>query len=281
MGNKVMALARSQGHVVFGTYNAHPITGSGWKKADLTDQFAVESVIAETEPDVIINSASITDVDRCEVDVERALAVNGKMPGVIAHVCSRFGSSIVQVSTDYVFDGERGNYGESDRPNPINCYGKSKLEGELQVAANCRDYCIARTSAVYGWGRSYKHDFATLMLDKWGRSEEIRAVTDQYLSPTLNTNLAAMLLEVVERKTRGTIHLSGSTRLSRHGFAVMLAQKFNFDTSLVVPARSDTIGWVARRPHDSSLDVSNALEKLNNKPLSMDAALDEFHAEAQ
>jgi dTDP-4-dehydrorhamnose reductase len=280
LGHKIRAIAQSYGHNVFGTYNVHPITGSGRKKVDLVDQSAVESVIAETEPDVVINTASLTDVDRCESEFEMALVINGKMPGALAKACSHSGSLMVQVSTDYVFDGERGNYEEGDTPNPINRYGRSKLEGELQVAANSRDYCIARTSALYGWGRNYRHDFATWMLDKWARSEEVRAVTDQYVSPTLNTNLARMLLEVAERRITGTIHLSGSSRNSRHEFAIMLARRFNFNQSLVVAVRSDSIGWVARRPRDSSLNVSKALQWLNNKPISIQAALEEFHAEA-
>ena len=281
VGNKITALAQSQGHEVFGTYNVHASTGSRMRKVDLLDPLGVESVISETEPDVVINTASLTDVDRCEVDFDKALVVNGRVPGLIAKLCSQFGSAMVQVSTDYVFDGERGNYSEDDTPNPINRYGKSKLEGELQVAANSRDHCIARTSAVYGWGRSYKQDFATWMLQRWSRSEEVRAVTDQYVSPTLNTDLARMLLEVAERRIRGTIHLSGRTRISRHGFATLLAQRFAVNKSLIVPSRSDALGWVARRPRDSSLDVSRALEELDNKPVPIRAAIDEFLAEAR
>jgi dTDP-4-dehydrorhamnose reductase len=117
------------------------------------------------------------------------------------------------------------------------------------------------------------------MLEKWVRSEEVRAVTDQYVSPTLNTNLARMIVEVAERKIMGTIHLSGSSHISRHEFAIMLARRFNFNESLVLSARSDALGWVARRPRDSSLNVSKALQRLNNKPISIQAALDEFHAE--
>jgi dTDP-4-dehydrorhamnose reductase len=118
------------------------------------------------------------------------------------------------------------------------------------------------------------------MLDKLASSEEVRAITDQYVSPTLNTNLAHMLLEVAERKITGRIHLSGSSRMSRHEFAIMLSRRFNFNESLVVAARSDALGWVARRPRDSSLNVSKALQCLNNKPIPIQAALDEFHAES-
>ena len=281
LGHKTRAVAQSQGHEVFSTYNLHPITGSGVKKVDLADPLATETLIAETEPDVVINTASVTDVDRCENEFEKAFAINGRMPGVLAKACSHSGSLIVQLSTDYVFDGEAGNYDERDTPNPINRYGKSKLEGELQVAGNSQDYCIARTSALYGWGRSYRRDFATWMLDKWSHSEETKAIIDQYVSPTLNTNLARMLIEVAERRTTGTIHLSGSSRITRHEFAIMLARRFNFNESLVLAARSDALEWIARRPRDSSLNVSKALQLLSNKPMSIQSALDEFHGEAR
>jgi len=250
------------------------------RKIDLVDETAVQSLMAETEPDAVINTASLTNVDLCESDFENALTINGRMPGILARRCSQAGTLMVHVSTDYVFDGSRGDYNEDDTPNPINRYGKSKLEGEQQVAANSRDYCIARTSALYGWGRRYRPNFATWMLDKWTKSEEVKAVTDQYVSPTLNTNLARMLIEVAERRTTRTIHLAGSSRLSRHEFALILARKFHFDEHLVVAATSESLNWVAQRPRDSSLNVSKALQQLNNKPLPAQAALEEFQAEA-
>ena len=279
LGHKIVALAQSKGHQVFGTYNEHAVEGTHMRKIDLVDESAVQSLIAETGPDVVINTASLTNVDLCESDFENALTINGRMPGILAKACSQAGSLMVQVSTDYVFDGRRGNYNEDDTPNPINRYGSSKLEGERQVTANSREYCIARTSAVYGWGRSYKHNFATWMLDKWAKSEEVKAATDQYVSPTLNTNLARMLVEVAERRITRTIHLSGSSRLSRYEFALMLAQKFHFDERLVVAETSDSLGWVAKRPRDSSLNVSKALQQLSNKPLTAQAAVEEFQAE--
>jgi len=279
LGHKIRALAESQGHQALGIYNLHEVTGNGMMKRDLTDASAASSLISETKPDVVINTASFTDVDRCESEFETASAVNGRMPGILAKTCAQCGAMMLHVSTDYVFDGQRGNYKESDPPHPINRYGRSKLEGEIQVARNARDYCIARTSAVYGWGRSHRQNFATWMLNKWRQHEEVKAVTDQFVSPTLNINLAQMLLEVAERRITGTIHLSGSTRMSRHEFAMMLARKFNFDEALVMAATSVSLGWLALRPRDSSLDVSKASHELGNKPFPIEAALDKFYEE--
>lgn len=248
-------------------------------RIDINDEVEVDRAITRSKPEAVIHAASITDVDLCERNPELALRINAAATRSIAKACSRTNCFLVYVSTDYVFDGRQGCYRENDMPNPINVYGRSKLLGE-QETLRCNDrFCIARTSVVYGWGRKYRPNFAAWIYNKLKAHEQVKVVSDQYASPTLNSNLAAMLLETAEQRAGGVIHLAGATRASRYDFALSLADRFGFDRNLVVPAKSGASSWLAKRPPDSSLDVSKALETLNNKPAPLDLALDRFAQE--
>jgi dTDP-4-dehydrorhamnose reductase len=116
---------------------------------------------------------------------------------------------------------------------------------------------------------------------KLAANEHVRVVRDQFASPTLNTHLARMLLEVAERRIQGILHVAGSTRISRYEFAVMLAKQFGFNENLLTPVQAETTGWKARRPFDSSLNVSKAQELLTNTPTPLSEALEEFAGEHQ
>ncbi len=280
LGNKLVRLAGQAGHEVQATYNTHPVEGANAQYLDLTNETMVNRVIRESQADAVIHAACITDVDFCEQDPDSATRVNGTATGIIADACRKSRSFLVYVSTDYVFDGQRGHYKEEDVPSPINEYGRSKLLGEIQVQEHAADFCIARTSVVYGWGREHRPNFATWVYQRLRKGERLDVVADQHVSPTLNSHLARMLLEVAERRIRGFLHVAGATRLSRYEFAARLARAFKFDERLLNAVKSESINWRARRPFDSSLNVGKALEILNNKPVVADRALEEFATEA-
>jgi len=242
---------------------------------DLTDSSSVKSRIETERPEVVINTASLTDVDLCERQPELAKRVNGAAPGNLAEACEGAGAFLIHLSTDYVFDGNNGNYNENDQPAPLNQYGASKLLGEELVMCN-KNTCVARTSVIYGWGRSFRPNFGTWLYSKLSKGEKINVVSDQFASPTLNTNLADMILELAERRWRGVIHLAGATRINRFDFAIKLANAFRFEPSLITSVKSDTSSWIATRPRDSSLDVTRAKSILNAKPLTVEEALREF-----
>jgi dTDP-4-dehydrorhamnose reductase len=201
--------------------------------------------------------------------------VNGTAAGFLAEACEKVKAFLVQMSTDYVFDGRKGNYHEDDKPAPINQYGSSKLLGERLVMEH-ENICIARASVVYGWGRSYRANFGTWLHDKLTKGENVNVVSDQFASPTLNTNLASIIIELAERRTRGIVHAAGATRASRYEFAIKLADDFHFDPNLITPIKSESSGWLARRPRDSSLDVSKAMKLLNSRPNTLNEGVREF-----
>jgi dTDP-4-dehydrorhamnose reductase len=270
------------GHHVFSCYKEHKPAYGNPTLLDQTNERQVRQAISEIQPEAIINTAAVTDVDQCEENGNIASLVNATSVSYVANSARECEAFLVQVSTDYVFDGERGGYSESDSPNPINKYGLSKLEGEqAATAAGDGNVCIARTSVVYGWGRPQRPNAATYVYDRLSKHEKISMVRDQFSSPTLNTNLAHMLVEIAERRLPGTIHVAGATRLNRFDFAVGLAENLGLDESLIQPISVSDMKWKAKRPRDSSLDVTKALRVLAHKPYSIDRAYTEFQKEAR
>ncbi len=243
---------------------------------DITDREKLLKTVSEVKPHAIIHTAAYTDVDGCEANRDLAWRVNAEATRSIAEASAENGSHMVYVSTDYVFDGEKGLYVEEEQTNPVNYYGFTKLKGEEYVKKYAMEWCIARTSVVYGWSPTGKPNFATWVINSLKQGREVKALTDQYVSPTLNTNLAEMLLEIAERKITGVVHTAGATRVSRHEHALKLAEAFDLKKELVKPATMSDIPWKAKRPRDSSLNVSKALNMLNAKPLSLDQALQEM-----
>ncbi|HDN83556.1 MAG TPA: dTDP-4-dehydrorhamnose reductase [Candidatus Altiarchaeales archaeon] len=270
LGSKITEIAPERGYDVYSGYCRHKPEFGKAVKLDLTDADSIVRAINDVEPDVIIHTAALTDVDRCEVDKDLAYKINVEGTKIIAEVARKFDSFLIYISTDYVFDGNEGLYKEEDETNPVNYYGYTKLLGEKY----CQDFCIARTCVIYGAKpASGKVNFALWLINKLEKGESVRIVTDQYITPTLNTNLAKMLLEIAERKITGIFHLAGATRVSRFEFAKEIARVFGLDESLIIPSRMDEINWIAKRPRDSSLDASKAAKYLNEKPYDLRKAL--------
>ena len=276
-GSRLAELALARGDEVYSGY-AHNQPPFGREvNFDLLDENGIRDIIERMRPDVIVHSAALTDVDRCEREKELANKINVEGTRAVAEAARRSGSFLVYISTDYVFDGQRGLYREEEETNPVSYYGLSKLLGE----EFCLDLgCIARTCVIYGSRpASGKVNFALWLLDSLGSGKEVRVVTDQFITPTLNTNLAAMVLEAADRRLSGIYHLSGATRVSRYDFALQLAGVFDLDHRLIHPSRMSDLNWLAKRPMDSSLDTSKASRMLKSGPLSLDDSLQRLKEE--
>lgn len=267
-------MAQEVGHDVFSGYN-HSLPEKGVPiNLDLAVDNSIHKAIEEAQPEVIFHTAALTDVDRCEAEQDLACRINARGTKVLAEAAKKAGAFLVYVSTDYVFDGQRGLYKEEDEPNPISHYGYTKLLGEKYAD------CVARSCVIYGSKpASGKINFALWILEKLQKGEEIRIVTDQYVSPTLNTNLAGMLLVAGELNWEGIYHLAGATRISRCDFACRLADVFGLDKSLITPAKMDEMNWKARRPMDSSMDVSKTTRLFREKPWDIDRSLKTLNEE--
>jgi len=253
-------------------------------QVDKTDRKAIETLFQKLKPNVVIDTAALHSVDYCETHKDETWAVNVDGTGNVAKACKKHAAKMVFVSTDYVFDGAKGNYVEEDPPNPINYYGLSKLEAERVIAQTCENHVIARPSVIYSWVPPAQRqlqsssgkplNFAMWLIQKLSNKELVKIVTDQYSSPTLADSLAKNLVRLSESDHTGTYHIAGKTRLSRYDFALKIAQKFGLDENLISPITTDQLKQMAKRPMDSSLNVENVERDLKTKMLTIDKALD-------
>jgi dTDP-4-dehydrorhamnose reductase len=280
-GSKLAKLALERGFEVYSAdIQGASIVGE-FVQLDVSGKAQVDEAFGTIKPDVVVHAATLTDVDKCELNKDLAWKVNVEGTKNIAQAAKRVGSFLVYISTDYVFSGEKGYYVESDSPEPVNYYGLTKLLAEeIVMALEETDFFIGRPSVIYGaTPAAGKVNFALWLIDSLRKGNRVKIVTDQWNTPTLNTNLAEMTLEVIERRINGVYHTCGATRVSRFEFAGKIADCFGLDKSLIDKAESSQFSWPALRPVDSSLDTSKAQHEFNCKPLALDKALEQLKAE--
>ncbi len=277
LGNKIIKLAEKD-YTIVPTHRTKPLHSKSIR-LDITNASDVLSVFRKLEPDIVAHTASETNVDKCETQKEHAWRTNAEGTRNIALACSKSEAKLVYISTDYVFDGEKGNYDEQDTPNPINYYGVTKLQGEKQVIHHCKNYVILRTSVLYGW-HPWKQDFATWVIKSLKQNKETTVVDDHYNTPTLADNLAEMTIKAVQKDLQGLYHASGSERISRYEFAKQIAKVFSLDQNLIKPTKmSQLTAWVAKRPRDSSLNTSKIQKQLKIKALNITEGLNRMREE--
>jgi len=209
---------------------------------DITDREQVIESILKIKPDVVINAAAYTNVDGCEDNKELAFQVNGYGPGYIAEACARVGAKLVHFSTDYVFDGSKKEYVESDIPNPINVYGHSKLLGEKKIIENMDDYRIVRISWLFG---IHGKNFVETMLKLSGEMDTVKVVNDQFGKPTYTMDLANKIRETIELDP-GIYHITNDGVCSWYEFASSIIDN-------LIPCTSEEFPRKAKRPKYSVL----------------------------
>ncbi|HZS00301.1 MAG TPA: dTDP-4-dehydrorhamnose reductase [Chloroflexota bacterium] len=223
---------------------------------DVTDQERTAAVVQETAPDVVVHTAAMTDVDGCERAPDAARAINVTGTANVADACARAGAHLVHLSTEYVFDGRAGPYGEDDPPNPLGVYARTKLESERVVAAQCPNWAVARTTVLYGYAPNVRPNFVLWLLDQLAQGQPVRVVDDQIGSPTLADNLAEMVLALAEHRARGVYHTVGASRIDRYHFAQLAAEVFGLDAGLIAPVSTAALRQPAPRPLAAGLSVA-------------------------
>ena len=227
---------------------------------NLADPDAIRRAVREVRPEAIVNAAAYTAVDKAESEPASAMQVNGVAPGILGEEAKRLGALLVHYSTDYVFDGEKsGAYAETDTPNPLSVYGRSKLAGELAIAASGCRHLIFRTCWVYGpRGRN----FLLTILKAARERPELRVVDDQFGAPTSSGAIAeATKLALGAGRGQGIYHLSAAGRTTWHGFALAIVEGAGLKTP-VRPIPSSEYPVPARRPRNSVLDNSKLKKDL-------------------
>jgi dTDP-4-dehydrorhamnose reductase len=234
------------------------LTALGRANLDLADVPPLVARVRALQPEVIVNAAAYTAVDKAESERETAFAVNATAPRVLAEEAKRIGALLVHYSTDYVFDGAKASpYVEEDPTNPLNVYGASKLAGERAITASGCRHLIFRTSWVYGPRGA---NFMLTMLRLARERPELRVVDDQVGAPTSSSAIARATAAALERALRspglaGLYHLAASGETTWCGFARAILAQAGLATP-VVPIRSEEYPTPARRPRNSRLDCS-------------------------
>ncbi|MEP6706395.1 MAG: dTDP-4-dehydrorhamnose reductase [Pyrinomonadaceae bacterium] len=219
---------------------------------DISDSDRVSQCLDSERPDVIINCAAWTDVDGCEADSERAFAVNALGPEVLAKNCRRIGSSLITISTDYVFDGNKeGFYDQRDDPNPISIYGAAKLEGERRAQRACARTTVVRSGFIFGIGG---RNFLSTVIDRCRKGEPLAAIADAYGTPTYAGDLARRLRELAQVDLPGIYHVvNAGEGASYHQFALAALAVGQCDSSKLTPVSMDDLDRPAPRPRNSRL----------------------------
>lgn len=244
----------------------------GRAQADFTDLERLRAFTTKAKPDLIVNAAAFTDVDRAEAEPDLAMTINGEAPGVLAQTAEELGAGFVHYSTDYVFDGEKGEpYTEQDEPHPLNVYGETKLAGERAIEAVGGAFWILRSSWVYSMrGRNFFRSMLRLARER----EVISVVDDQVGCPTWSRSLAQATREMIERvleagpgsvfecmdAVRGLYHVCSTGQASWYDFARRILDwdpaSMEHLVERLVPIPSEAYQAPARRPAYSALDTA-------------------------
>ena len=237
---------------------------------NIQDKIYLNEVIAATSPDLIINLAAMTNVDACEKNPEVAKEVN--IAG-FQHICDSFKGKIIQLSTDYVFDGKNGPYKEDDPVCPISVYGKTKLASEKLIFEHSSDNLVIRGNVLYDDSLYTKASFLNWVVESLRNNQNIKVVNDQFNNPTWTRSMADIIELCIYKNVNGIIHWGDSDHVSRYDFAVMIAEKYSLKSSLIQPISTEELAQEADRPLQSGLITEKISKMLNVIPPSIDDCL--------
>lgn len=272
LGSKMLKEFEKHQITVLGTHFSK--RKSNFKTLDITKHNEVRRFFEKIEPDVVINCAASTNIDTIEKNPELGYSVNAKGVKNVAENSHEFGIKLIQISTDSVFDGTRGMYTEEDIPNPINVYSKSKLKGEEEIKNNCKNYVIIRTN-FYGIDEGSKFFFSKILRElKLGK--KIIGFDDVIFNPLEITNLSQLIYDVATTSFQGILHLSSDEILSKYKFCVKIADVFNLDKNLIKKGSVDEIGFIAKRPKNTSLSNTRSKQIIKTSLVSFDDWLKKY-----
>ncbi|WP_207422911.1 SDR family oxidoreductase [Desertivirga brevis] len=279
LGQKLITIARSfeilnlvatsKGH------NRYPFSeGYTYAEMDISDASAIEEIVSFYKPDIIINTAAITNVDICHVERVLCREINVEAVRKLVAVCEQKQIHLIHLSTDFVFNGNDGPYAEDARPDPISYYGESKFDAENLVKESPCMWTIIRTVLVYGITENMSRSNIVL----WVKSSlengtPIRVVNDQWRTPTLAEDLALGCLLAAEKGAQGVYHISGKDMLSVFGIAERVADFWGLDKSLIVPVSSQSLNQEAKRPLKTGFILDKAIRELGYSPRGLEEGL--------
>lgn len=244
---------------------------------DITNEKKLKEILLETEPNVIINTAAMTQVDDCECDRKACDLLNVSVVEWLGEISEKIEAHLIHLSTDFIFDGIKGNYKETDVPNPLSYYGVSKLKSEEVLINSKISYTILRTILVFG--KVYDMSRSNIVL--WVKSmlekgKEITIVDDQFRSPTYVEDLALACKIAMDKKAKGIFNISSNELLSVYEIVQQIADVFHLDKKLIKPISTSTLNQTAPRPAKTGFDLSKTNRVLEFYPESFKESLEKF-----
>jgi len=255
----------------------------GYTPLDVTEPDDVTQIFEDFTPSAVVNCAAMSDVAECDEHRNDAWATNARAVKRLAKHCRTHGARLVQVSSDFVFNGKRGPYDEEARPDPVNYYGRTKLAGENAVReAGRSSWAIVRTVLLYGTGRDLSRSNIVLWIaDGLSKGDTLHIVDDQYRTPTHVDDLAVGIERLLHHEKTGLYHLSGPDLVSIYELACTVAEVFGLDASLIEPVSSDFFEDDVDRPPHTGFILDKAKEELDYDPRSLEDGLRDVQASLQ
>lgn len=244
---------------------------------DITDEMLLKEKLKTYTPDVIVNTAAMTNVDACEDNKEECDRLNVSVVEYLKEYAEKRKVHLIHLSTDFIFDGKKGYYKETDEPNPLSYYGKSKLKSEKTLVSSSIDYTILRTILVYGKVFDMSRSNIVLWVKKTlEEGKELSIVKDQFRMPTYVESLACACKLAIDRKAKGIFNVSSNKLLSIYEIAIEIAEVFDLNKELIKPISTRSLNQKAVRPVKTGFDLNKSIEELNFIPENFKQDLQNF-----
>ena len=274
LGHYLVSLLLQKGYEVIATgkgNNRLPFSNSEkfvYTEMDFTNPFVVNDIFDTHKPEIVVHAGAVSKPDACELNREEALRINTEGTVTMLSNAAKHKCFFIFISTDFVFDGEAGMYTEVDSPNPVNFYGKTKLEAEEAVKRYNLDWAIVRTVLVYGKAMAGRSNILTIVKEKLEKGEAYSVVDDQVRTPTYVEDLAAGIIAIMEKRACGIYHLSGINILTPYEMACKTADFLGLDKSLIKRVTAESFSQPAKRPARTGFIIDKAKRELAYSPVS-------------
>ena len=272
-----LALVACQDDRVSGVVHRTPLKTDRFQviQADLSQVGEIEKLMNKVQPDWIINCAALANLEACETNPRLAERLNADLPSRLAAYVARGGARLLQISTDAVFDGQRGNYREEDEPHPLSVYAQTKLAGERAVLELAPQSLVVRVN-FFGWSISGTRSLAEFFYNNLKAGKKVAGFTDIYFCPLLVNDLAQILLNLISTKKSGLYHVAAPQAISKYEFGIGIAQRFGFDEQLIQPASLEQAQFKAPRSPMMTLATEKIQSELATPLPAIETELDRF-----
>lgn len=272
------ALRYAAEHPILGLTNTHPLKDAPFasQPLDLTDPAALNSALDAFRPEIVLHCAALANIDACERSPLEAERINAWVPEQLALAAAQRGFKLVHLSTDAVFDGQKGDYVETDQPNPLSVYARTKLQAEQRVLAANPDALVARVN-FYGWSVSGQRSLGEFFYNNLSQGRRVNGFMDVFFCPLEVTLLAETLLRLAELDCRGIYHVVSSQCWSKYAFGCAIAQRFGLDEGLITPLSVQQGGLTAARSPNLGLNTDKLTSALGTPAPGQAQGLQRFY----